>query len=48
MVKLRDVTSLLLNYATFLRRAKGDLEVAEMALRKAVEVKITSEVVICY
>lgn len=38
MIKLKVVSRLLLNYATFLRRAKGDLEIAEMALRKAAEV----------
>jgi hypothetical protein len=35
---VKRLTSVLLHYATFLRRAKGDLDLAEIVLRKAAEV----------
>jgi hypothetical protein len=37
-VSVRVITSLLLNFASFLRRAKGDLETAEVVLRRSADV----------
>jgi hypothetical protein len=40
-LSVKRLTSVLLHYANFLRRAKGDLDLAEVVLRKAAEVPLS-------
>jgi len=46
IAKVHVVTQVLLHYATFLRRAKGDIEVAGIVLRKAADISPTDAVVL--
>lgn len=43
---IKRLTSILLHYASFLRRAKGDLSLAEIVLKKAAEMSPTDSVVL--
>mmetsp|Transcript_25444 Transcript_25444/g.37507 ORF Transcript_25444/g.37507 Transcript_25444/m.37507 type:complete len:1122 (+) Transcript_25444:90-3455(+) len=45
-VRVKSLTTMLLHFAAFLRRAKGDLAVAETVLRKAVEISPNDAVVL--
>ena len=46
LTRVHIVTQVLLHYATFLRRAKGDIEVAVIVLRKAADISPTDAVVL--
>ena len=46
LTRVHVITHVLLHYATFLRRAKGDIEVAGIVLRKAAEISPTDAVVL--